>query len=49
MGAIERGERNLTLQTLLTVAKGLGMTLAQLLSNLERKKEATNAPLRRRT
>ena len=37
MGAIERGERNLTLQTLLNVAKGLGMTLSQLLSGLEKK------------
>ena len=37
MGAIERGERNLTLQTLLTVSKGLGLTLSRLLSNLEKK------------
>ena len=37
MGAIERGERNLTLQTLLSVATGLGITLSQLLSGLERK------------
>jgi len=39
MGAIERGERNLTLQTLLTVSKGLGMTLSQLVSGLEKNAE----------
>jgi transcriptional regulator with XRE-family HTH domain len=41
MGAIERGERNLTLQTLLTVSKGLGLTLSQLLSGLEKKTKAS--------
>lgn len=36
MGGIERGERNLTIQTLLTVAKGLNLTLSDLLKGIER-------------
>jgi transcriptional regulator with XRE-family HTH domain len=36
MGGIERGERNLTIQTVLTVARGLGMTMSQLFSGIER-------------
>jgi transcriptional regulator with XRE-family HTH domain len=30
IGAVERGEKNLTISTLLTLSKTLGMTLAQL-------------------
>ena len=36
MGGIERGERNLTIQTVFTLAKGLGMTLSELLSSVEK-------------
>ena len=36
MGGIERGERNLTIQTLMTVAKGLGISLSELLSGIEK-------------
>jgi transcriptional regulator with XRE-family HTH domain len=36
MGGIERGEHNLTVQTLLTVAEGLDITLSKLLSGIER-------------
>jgi transcriptional regulator with XRE-family HTH domain len=36
MGGIERGERNLTIQTVATVAKGLGLTLSDLLKDIER-------------
>lgn len=36
MGGIERGERNLTIQTVLTVAKGLGITMSELLSGIEK-------------
>jgi transcriptional regulator with XRE-family HTH domain len=36
MGGIERGERNLTMRTVLTVAKGLGMTISQPLSGIEK-------------
>ncbi|MGH9561036.1 MAG: helix-turn-helix domain-containing protein [Terracidiphilus sp.] len=35
MGGIERGERNLTIQTVLTVAKGLGVSMSDLLSGIE--------------
>lgn len=35
-GGIERGERNLTIQTVLTVAKGLGMSMSDLLSGIEK-------------
>jgi transcriptional regulator with XRE-family HTH domain len=35
MGGIERGERNLTIQTMFTVAKGLDLTLSELLEGIE--------------
>jgi hypothetical protein len=34
MGSLERGERNLTLRTLTTVAQTLGMTVAELLTDI---------------
>jgi transcriptional regulator with XRE-family HTH domain len=37
MGSIERGERNLTIVSILTVAQHLEMTVSQLLSGLERR------------
>jgi transcriptional regulator with XRE-family HTH domain len=36
MGGIERGERNLTIQTVLTVARGLGMSMSELLADIEK-------------
>ena len=39
MGGIERGERNVTIQTVLTVAKGLGITMSELLSGIEKQVE----------
>lgn len=36
MGGIERGERNLTIQTVLTVARGLGMSISDLFTDIER-------------
>lgn len=36
MGGIERGERNLTIQTVLTVSKGLGMSMSELLNGIEK-------------
>jgi transcriptional regulator with XRE-family HTH domain len=39
MGGIERGERNLTIQTVLTVAKGLGITMSDLLEGIEKQTE----------
>jgi transcriptional regulator with XRE-family HTH domain len=35
MGGIERGEHNLTIQTALTIARGLGISLSKLLSGIE--------------
>lgn len=35
MGAVERGQQNLTLKSLQTIAQGLGTTMAKLLSGLE--------------
>ena len=34
MGSLERGERNLTLKTLMTVAQALGVTVAELLNGI---------------
>jgi transcriptional regulator with XRE-family HTH domain len=36
MGGIERGEHNLTIMTAVTVAKGLDITVARLLSGIEK-------------
>ena len=35
MGGIERGEHNLTIQTALTIARGLGITVSNLLADIE--------------
>lgn len=35
MGAVERGEQNLTLKSLQVIASGLGTTMAKLLSGLD--------------
>jgi transcriptional regulator with XRE-family HTH domain len=37
MGSVERGERNLTLKSLLTISKCLGITLSELVGGLEKK------------
>ena len=39
MGGIERGEHNLTIQTALTISRGLGITVSKLLSGIERSVE----------
>jgi hypothetical protein len=44
MGGIERGERNLTIQTVLTVARGLGLTMSELLSGVENQIDTTKRP-----
>lgn len=44
MGGIERGERNLTIQTVFTVAKGLDVTLSELLENIELDSEGKQRP-----
>lgn len=40
MGGIERGERNLTVQTVLTVARGLDLTMSDLFSGIEKQTES---------
>lgn len=46
MGTIERGESNVSFQNLAKVSKALGITLAQLLSGVEKRAEglAKNRP-----
>ena len=39
MGGVERGERNLTIQSVMTVAKGLGISMSELLSGIEKEVE----------
>ena len=34
-GGIERGERNLTVQTILTISTGLGITMSELVAGIE--------------
>jgi transcriptional regulator with XRE-family HTH domain len=36
MGGIERGEHNLTVETLMTVSKGLAITMSDLLAGIEK-------------
>ena len=36
MGGIERGERNLTIETVFTVARGLDLTISDLLTGIEK-------------
>jgi len=40
MGGIERGERNLTIQTVATIAKGLGITMSDLLADIEKQTDS---------
>ena len=40
MGAVERGERNLSFHNLVLISRALGITLSQLLSGVERRAEA---------
>ena len=51
MGAVERGESNVSFTNLVRMSRALGLTLAQLLSGLERRAEALKAspkdPLKR--
>ena len=43
MGAVERGERNLSFHNLVLISKALGMTLSELLSGVEKRAEAIRA------
>jgi transcriptional regulator with XRE-family HTH domain len=44
MGGIERGERNLTIQTVATVANGLGVTLSELFADIEKQVGTLKSP-----
>jgi len=44
MGGIERGEHNLTIQTALTIARGLGITVSKLLSGVEQQLDSAPTP-----
>jgi transcriptional regulator with XRE-family HTH domain len=45
MGGIERGEHNLTIQTALTIANGLGLTLSKLFTGIEKDVKVSPGPL----
>jgi transcriptional regulator with XRE-family HTH domain len=44
MGAVERGESNVSFTNLVLIAKALGITLSQLLSGLGKRADALKAP-----
>ncbi len=48
MGSVERGERNLTLKSLVTISRCLGITVSDLLSGLEKKAGTPRIPPRRK-
>jgi hypothetical protein len=39
MGGIERGEHNLTMETVMTISTGLGITMSELLLGIENQAE----------
>jgi transcriptional regulator with XRE-family HTH domain len=47
MGGIERGEHNLTIETVMTISTGLGMTMSELLAGIEKQIEAPSSGGRR--
>ena len=51
VGFLERAERNPRLDTLLTISKGLGITVSELLLGLEKRSQVASkgAPLRKRS
>jgi transcriptional regulator with XRE-family HTH domain len=46
MGGIERGEHNLTIETLMTVSKGLAITMSDLLAGIEKQTEPSKTAQR---
>ena len=44
MGAVERGESNVSFTNLVLIARALGISLSQLLSGLEQRAEALKVP-----
>ena len=49
MGTVERGESNLSFQSIATVAVTLGVSLARLFTDLERKAQALAGPSTKKT
>jgi transcriptional regulator with XRE-family HTH domain len=51
VGFLERAERNPRLDTLMTISKGLGITVSELLAGLEKRSQSASrrAPLRNRS
>jgi len=47
-GGIERGEHNLTVGTLMTIAKGLGVSMSELLAGIEKQVEPPKRPSKER-
>jgi hypothetical protein len=43
MGTIERGESNLSFSNLVRVSQGLGITLSELVSGIEKRAEAATS------
>jgi len=46
MGGIERGEHNLTIGTLMTISKGLAISMSELLDGIEKHVETPKRPPR---
>jgi transcriptional regulator with XRE-family HTH domain len=46
MGGIERGEPNLTIETVMTVSKGLEITMSDLLAGIEKQAEPSKTASR---
>ena len=44
MGGVERGERNLTIQSVMTIAKGLEVSMSELLAGIEKQVESPKRP-----
>jgi len=44
MGGIERGEHNLTIGTLMTISKGLGISMSELLVGVEKQVDVPKRP-----
>jgi hypothetical protein len=48
IGAVERGERNVSFTNLVPIAKAPAVTVSQLLSGLEKRADALKAPVKDR-
>jgi transcriptional regulator with XRE-family HTH domain len=46
IGGIERGEHNLTIGTVMTISKGLDMSMAEMLGGIEKQVETSKRPSR---